>query len=226
MDGARRPNNCLAHDGPSIYKNPHPLAPKRPKFGRISLGDPRTGRFCDALQFLEHPGAILACVSLWYQHDRLEKFVLRALSNRRAKHTTLQNHSRLVSEFILFAKSDGRPFAGPSAVVTSVERLDLARLRGDSAPQQGLRALTVLDEALELGWGLKHPSIRLAKRDNPRRARRQAPTVSLEFTLSVEKLAAEGTQTTGCVCLARVSSYGDCVAKVRRSDRNRVDVQI
>ena len=76
----------------------------------------------------------------------------------------------------------------------------MARLdsrKGDSAPQQGLQALTVFDEALELGWDLKILAIKLAKRDNLKRRRKQAPAVSLDFALAVERTAIDGDQPAG-----------------------------
>ena len=171
---------------------------------RIPLSGPRCDPFLVALQFTEGSGTILACVSLGYKADSLKSFVLRSLSNRCVKQETLLSRARLTAEFIDFARTKVPPFLGPAPIVAIVEWLDSIRLRGDSAPQQGLRALTVFNEALELGWNLKHPSIKLAKRDNPRRARRQPPPVPLEFILAVEKTACDGDQPFGirlfCSC--------------------------
>ena len=69
--------------------------------------------------------------------------------------------------------------------------------KGDSAPRQGLRALTVPNEALELGWNLKNPFIKLAKRDNPKRKRKKSPTAPLDIALAAERAAIDGDQPAG-----------------------------
>ena len=75
--------------------------------------------------------------------------------------------------------------------------MDSVRLLGDSVPKQGIRALIVFNDALDLGWNLKHPSIKLPKRGNAKRARRQAPTVSRHCILAVEKASIDGDQPCG-----------------------------
>ena len=129
---------------------------------------------------------------------------MRAFSNRCAKMTTLIDRTRSIVEYIQFAKEMNLPYVGPASLVTIVEWLDSIRKRGDSAPQQGLHALTVYNETLELGWNLEHPAIKTAKRDNKKRLRKQAPAVPLEFIIAVEKAATEASQKTGvrlfCSC--------------------------
>ena len=122
---------------------------------------------------------------------------MRAFSNRCGRQTTLDTRAKFIVEYMEFARENKLPFEGPACVVTIVEWLDALRTRGDSAPQQGIHALTVFNEALELSFNLNHPAIKVSKKDNPGRNRKQSPGVPLEFILAVGKAASDSSQCWG-----------------------------
>ena len=82
-----------------------------------------------------------------------------------------------MAEYIEFARANDMPFFGAASTITIVEWLDALRARWDSVPQQGMHALTVFNESLELNLNLEHPAIKISKKDNPQKAA-QASTVS------------------------------------------------
>ena len=111
---------------------------------------------------------------------------IRAFANRCAKEKTLLCRARFMAEYIDLPRRCNLPIYGPSYSISIAEWVDSAREHGGPVPTQGVRALTVFDEELELPH-TKRPAIRLDKMDNLRRTRKQAPVVSLGFFIMVGK---------------------------------------
>ena len=146
---------------------------------------------------MENSETIFPCISLGYDKERLATFLLRAFSNRCGEHETLLNRTKFMVEYIEFARANDMPIYGASSTITIAEWLDTLRARGGSVPQQGMHALTVFSEALELERNLTHPAIKGSKKDNPKRLRKQAPSAPLEFILAVEATSIDSHQCGG-----------------------------
>ena len=77
---------------------------------------------------------------------------------------------------------------GDAAVVSIAESLDIARQRGESAPNASMCALTVFNEAIDLDLPLKNPAIEVEKMGNRKREKMRPSMAPLEFIIKLEEI--------------------------------------
>ena len=94
-----------------------------------------------------------------------------------------------MTELLDFADKSGLSTANTSVALTIVEWLDSVRVRGDTVPNESMRAITLFNDVLELHWNLEHPSIKVGKKDGRERVPNRAPTVPFEFVVKLGKIA-------------------------------------
>ena len=97
----------------------------------------------------------------------------------------------MAAEYILFTRSTEppMPFYGPSSVISVQKWLVSLRDRGFSVPNNGRYALKVYAEALGVDIPLWHPGVLAVLRKPRPRALKQAPPMTVDFVIALERLA-------------------------------------
>ena len=166
------------------------VAPKRAK-PTISRSDERADPFSVATEFAERSNTFKLCKDANYGIENIESFVMLSLGNRCKTTKTLRGASCLVAEYILFARMHDPPliFGGPSALITVQKWLCSLATRGFTVPAKGRYALKVYSEALGVDLPLRHPGVLAAIRKPRTRRLRQAPPITVEFVILLERVA-------------------------------------